>query len=312
MANQDLNMANQGRNNAIDFVKILMAILVISIHTITPSGTLDYLLTQSIARVAVPFFFIAAGYYFPSNPKAADIKKTVFRLTCLYIAWCVFYLPFEISDIAMKHRSTGGYAFESLYILVKGWRHLWFMPALIIGMIVYYFLYANKRLYLIAISLYVIGFILQSSIEHGEYSILFYRNFLTFGFPLIALGAALKKYRISSMAAYSGVSTFLFLTIMLCAEGCIRLKLGVYNNDLLLFAPLAASCIFMIALRSNIKINFNIASTASSIYFIHYFFYLALKSQIGNQTLLFLSVSFFSVFFSLTFGKISFYKRILT
>lgn len=312
MADQVLYMAIQGRNDAIDLVKILMAILVISIHTITPDGTFYYLLTQSIARVAVPFFFIAAGYYFPSNPKAADIRKTVFRLTSLYIAWCVFYLPFEISDVASKPLSANGYAFESLYIMIKGWRHLWFMPAIIIGMVIYFFLHKNKQLYLIALSLYMVGFIFQLSIKHGEYSILFYRNFLTFGFPLIVLGAAIKKYRVSSKTACSRVSTLFALTIMLCAEGFIRLKLGIYDNDLLLFSPLVAACIFMILLCSYVKINFDVASTASSIYFIHYFFYLILKSHIPNQSALFLSVAFLSVLFSLVFGKISIYKRLLT
>ncbi|MBD9551814.1 acyltransferase family protein [Pantoea sp. PNT01] len=289
-----------------------MAIFVISIHTISPDGTINYLLTQSMARIAVPFFFIAAGYYSPSNPMSSDIKKNFFRLTCLYIAWCIFYLPFEISDIAMKPLSASGYALESLYILVKGWRHLWFMPALIIGMVIYYFLHAHKRLYLIALSLYLIGFILQLRIEHGEYSILFYRNFLTFGFPQIVLGAALKQYRLPSMTVYPRVSLLLFFTGMLCAEGCIRLKLGIYDNDLLLFAPLVAAFIFMTALGSDFKINFNIASTASGIYFFHYFFYLALKPHIANQLALFLSVAFISVFFSLSLGKVKFYRKFFT
>ena len=305
-------MAIQGRNNAIDLVKILMAILVISIHTITPDGTFDYLLTQSIARVAVPFFFIAAGYYFPSNPKAEHIKKTIFRLTGLYIAWCVFYLPFEISDIAIKKYSTSGYAFKSLYILVKGWRHLWFMPALIIGMIVYYFLHANKRLYPIALSLYSIGFILQSSIEHGEYSILFYRNFLTFGFPLIALGAALKRYRLSFKTGYPGLAVLLLLTVMLLIEGIVRLKSGIYDNDLLILAPLVAAYAFMLASNVNINLKLNVACTASSIYFIHYFFYLTFKSHIANQFLLFFAVSALSLFFSLALNKLRAYRRFFT
>jgi len=305
-------MATQGRNNAIDLVKILMAILVISIHTITPSGVFDYLLTQSVARVAVPFFFIAAGYYFPANPKSADIKKAVFRLTILYIAWCVFYLPFEISDISTKPLSASGYLWESLYIFVKGWRHLWFMPALIIGMVVYYLLHSNKKVNIIAFSLYAIGFMVQLKIEHGEYSILFYRNFLTFGFPLIAMGATLKKYRLSFKTGYLSLAALLFLTVMLLIEGFVRLNSGIYDNDLLLLAPLVAAYAFMLTLKVNISLQFNIACTASSIYFVHYFFYLILKSHIANQLLLFLAVSVLSLLFSLTFNKFSVYRRFFT
>ncbi|MEB7537421.1 acyltransferase [Pantoea anthophila] len=305
-------MATQGRNNAIDLVKILMAILVISIHTITPDGVFDYLLTQSVARVAVPFFFIAAGYYFPSNPKSVDIKRTVYRLTLLYIAWCAFYLPFEISDIAIKPLSASGYLWEFLYILAKGWRHLWFMPALIIGMAVYYLLHSNRKVNVIAFSLYAIGFMVQLNIEHGEYSILFYRNFLTFGFPLIAMGAALKKHKISFDTGYPGLATLLFLTVMLLIEGFVRLKSGIYDNDLLLLAPLVAAYAFMLTLNVNVNLQLNIACTASSIYFVHYFFYLTLKSHIANHFLLFFTVSVLSLLFSLTLNKFSVYRRFFT
>ncbi|MDH2066566.1 acyltransferase family protein [Pantoea sp. GD03673] len=305
-------MATQGRNNAIDLVKILMAILVISIHTITPSGIFDYLLTQSVARVAVPFFFIAAGYFFPSNPKQADIKKALFRLATLYIAWCVFYLPFEISDISTKPLSASGYFWESLYIFAKGWRHLWFMPALMLGMVVYYLLHSNKKVNIIAFSLYAIGFMVQLNIEHGEYSILFYRNFLTFGFPLIAMGAALKKQRPSFKTGYPVLATLLLLTVMLLLEGFVRLKSGIYDNDLLLLAPLVAVYAFMLTLKVDINLPLNIACTASSIYFIHYFFYLTLKYHISNQILLFLAVSVLSLFFSLTLNKLNIYRRFFT
>lgn len=305
-------MAVQGRNNAIDLMKILMAIFVISIHTIAPDDTIKYLLTQSIARVAVPFFFIAAGYYFPSKPKRSDLKKTTLRLVYLYIAWCVFYLPFEFSDIVTKPLSVSGYVCETLYILVKGWRHLWFMPALIIGLVIYYFLHAKKRVYLIALSLYFLGFALQLSIQNNEYSILFYRNFLTFGFPLIVLGAALKRYGYLVKADYQGAATLLFLTIMLCVEGYVRLKTGIYNNDLLIFSPLVAACVFMLTLDANVKTRLNIASIASSMYFIHYFFYLILKAHIENHYLLFFIVSVFSLLFSLTLNKFSTYRRFLT
>lgn len=305
-------MATQGRNNAIDLLKILMAILVISIHTITPDGVFDYLLTQSVARVAVPFFFIAAGYYFTANPRSVDIKKAVFRLATLYIAWCVFYLPFEISDISTKPFSASGYLWESLYIFVKGWRHLWFMPALILGIAVYYLLHSSKKVNIIAFSLYAIGFMIQSNIEHGEYSILFYRNFLTFGFPLIAMGAALKKQRLSFKTGYPGLAVLLLLTVMLLLEGFSRLKLGIYDNDLLLLAPFVAVYTFVLTLNVNINLPFNIACTASSIYFVHYFFYLTLKSHIANQFLLFFAVSVLSLLFGLTLNRLSVYRRFFT
>lgn len=305
-------MPTQGRNNAIDLIKILMAILVISIHTITPNGTFDYLLTQSAARIAVPFFFIAAGYYFPSNPKGSDICKTIFRITSLYFAWCLFYLPFEISDIALKANSFGGIIGESAYTFIKGWRHLWFMPALIIGMVLYYFLRNNKYINLIALALYALGFLLQSSMPHGEYSILFYRNFLTFAFPLIAMGSAIKTIRIEGTSGLAYLSGLIMITAILLLEGYVRMQLNIYNNDLLILSPLVAACIFMLALRSNAHVPFGVRGIASSMYFIHYFFYLVLKSHISNEAILFVSVCVLSILFSFALNNIRLYRTFFT
>lgn len=260
----------------------------------------------------MPFFFIAAGYYFPSNPKESDICKTIFRITSLYFAWCLLYLPFEISDIALKANSLGGMIGESAYIFIKGWRHLWFMPALIIGMVLYYFLRNNKYINFIALALYAIGFFLQSTIPHAEYSILFYRNFLTFAFPLIAMGSAIKRIRIEGAPGLAYLSGLIMITAILLLEGYIRMQLNIYNNDLLVLSPLVAACIFMVALRSNAHVPFSVRGIASSMYFIHYFFYLILKGHISNEVILFFSVCVLSLLFSFALNKIRLYRRFFT
>lgn len=56
------------RNNfaALDIFKVICAILIVAIHT-RPfseiSGTLDFYLCDVIARIAVPYFFTASGYF---------------------------------------------------------------------------------------------------------------------------------------------------------------------------------------------------------------------------------------------------------
>ena len=55
------------RNNAIDIFRYVCAILVISIHSepfLEINSSLHYFFVQVVPRIAVPFFFTIAGYYY--------------------------------------------------------------------------------------------------------------------------------------------------------------------------------------------------------------------------------------------------------
>ncbi|ROV56470.1 hypothetical protein EGH82_23485, partial [Vibrio ponticus] len=83
---------------SIDFMKIVCAILVICIH----SGPFKPLMDTSIyfkllagmfdqlSRVAVPFFFIAAGFLFSSG-RTVNNKNNVNRLIVIFVFWSVLY-----------------------------------------------------------------------------------------------------------------------------------------------------------------------------------------------------------------------------
>lgn len=64
------------RNILLDYVKIILSILVITIHM---QPLFDYgefrgwIITHGIARVAVPIFFITGGYYIAG--KLDDVKS---------------------------------------------------------------------------------------------------------------------------------------------------------------------------------------------------------------------------------------------
>lgn len=104
-----LDLSSKEAKNAqfacIDLMKFICAILVVTIHT-SPfknvSPLLDYGLTQYIARLAVPFFFVASGYFlfrktdydnFDVNVPLTYAKR-IFRL---YLLWnAIYFVPFFI------------------------------------------------------------------------------------------------------------------------------------------------------------------------------------------------------------------------
>lgn len=83
------------RLKGIDFVKVLMAFVVVSIHT-----TAWPLL--GIREVAVPYFFIVSGFFLfgkMTGDRAADlsaIRAWTLRILKLYLIWTAVYLPFTV------------------------------------------------------------------------------------------------------------------------------------------------------------------------------------------------------------------------
>ena len=116
----------------IDIVKFLCALLVISLHLIgyafsnmavdgkvpTGSGNLTMLFISplyfSIARVAVPFFFISSSYFLfkkikehPEDRKKI-IKQYCFRVLALYSFWLVVSIPVLVDKYMIEAKSRGG------------------------------------------------------------------------------------------------------------------------------------------------------------------------------------------------------------
>ncbi len=305
-------MAKQGRSNLLDAVKVIMAFLVVSIHTIIPGSELKYLLTQGIARIAVPFFFLSAGYFFSGKDSSDDLIKVLKRLFYLYVCWWLFYLPFISRELYSNNFSLEGFSFNLMLLIVKGWCHLWFMPAMILGIYTYYLLRGKKYLYTVALALYIIGVLIQNTITPSQYSILYYRNFLLFGFPLVALGSLLRNSFFSKISTSNLLVTLVISISMLIAESAMKFKEGIYSNDMLITAPIVASILILLAANASINIQFDTKTMATSIYFIHFFFYLILKNHIANDVYLFFSVSVLSVLFSLVMRKSLLYRKIFT
>lgn len=112
---------------AIDLFRIVAAALVIAIHApavpfLGETGNL--LLSGVTARLAVPFFFAATGF-FTDFSSAAAIKKLVVKNALIYAAATAVYLPY------------GSYFANIKQILFDGsFYHLWYFPAAAMGAVI--------------------------------------------------------------------------------------------------------------------------------------------------------------------------------
>ena len=156
------------RFGKIDLFKFIAAFLVITIHT-DPlsfySNTSNFILTRIISRLAVPFFFISAGYLFfikLTEDKKENYKllfQYIKRILIIYIASIIIYVPLNIYNGHFKYYSNITNILKDL-IFNGTMYHLWYLPGLMIGVLISYLLISKFNIniaLLISIALYVIG-----------------------------------------------------------------------------------------------------------------------------------------------------------
>lgn len=125
--------SNTGEYLNIDIFSLIAALLVITIHT-SPlssfSDTADFMLTRILARTAVPFFFMATGFFL--LPRAKSVMATVKKLGLIYLLSILLYLPLNI----YSGQQTTSFGEGLRAIFFDGtFYHLWYLPAAMLGIL---------------------------------------------------------------------------------------------------------------------------------------------------------------------------------
>ena len=126
-------MIQHTRSPALDHFRLLAALLVICNHT-SPLDSLspeaDFWLTRVLARVAVPFFFMVSGYFL-ARKNWAHTGRFLKRTALIYAAAVVIYLPLNWYNGGF---SSPGEWLQKL-LLDGTLYHLWYFPALLLGVV---------------------------------------------------------------------------------------------------------------------------------------------------------------------------------
>ncbi len=261
-------MVNSPRNEyaGIDYFRVVAAFLVIAIHTSPLAGlneTADFVLTRVIARVAVPFFLMASGFFLFAKMEEhrqqfgkmmAFVKKTA----AIYGITILFYLPLNAYAGTVKEWTN----FPNLLkdIVFNGtFYHLWYLPASIVGACVVWLLLKKLKVgqaFVISLLLYVIGLFGDSyygvsesipslkAVYQGLFLFFDYtRNGLFFAPIFLLLGALLARQNkwIPLKTCLIGFGTS--MTLML-AEGLLLHRFHVQKHDSMYFMLLP--CMFFL------------------------------------------------------------------
>ncbi len=191
---------NEKVNAALDIFKVVMAILVIGIHT-EPFGFNIWLDRGFgiITRLCVPFFFITSSYFYWIKDKAA--LRYIKRILSLYVLWSIIYLPFDLKMFSKM--SIGQIIYRFFW---EGNDHaLWYLCGSIIGFVITYFLYHTcklnpKTILIISFICLLIGCLKSTYAPLLERIFGFQikdwlgsRNGLFYAFPYFALGLVIAK-----------------------------------------------------------------------------------------------------------------------
>lgn len=147
------------RSYTIDLVRFIAAFCVMTLHTPLPSMGHDI---GSIVRIsgrwAVPFFFMATGYFLGKKITADNklpmqsIEKNMVKLFSVFFVSSLVYMLYS-------YLLTPTISFNDIALLVKGtYGHLWFVGSMIVAYIFIWYMYAigqSKTLPVVALALLV-------------------------------------------------------------------------------------------------------------------------------------------------------------
>jgi len=282
-----------------DWLKFIAALLVVANHTsplasISPQA--DFVVAALISRVAVPLFFIGSGFFLfrkftddASANRAAVVRYTN-KIALLYGLSILIYLPLNVykGDFAKGFNLWSGLR----DIVLDGtFYHLWFFPALWIGIWLIYFF---SRLpspawgWTAAVALYGFGLLGDSyygfavnalhlkPVYDALYQGMDYtRNGLFFAPLPILVGAALARYGLPKPASSRGAgvrlgAAALLALALLIAEGEWVHFLNLPRHDsMYLFSIPAAFLLFLWATTWNVRGSRRLRAWRTWVYILH-------------------------------------------
>ena len=292
--------------NGIDFFKFIMAIIVVAIHTsplVFLENNFQKKIWQSVAHLAVPYFFIASGYTLFLNFQISKqregmlkrIKMYIKRIGVLYIVWTIIYIPFAIYDY---HNNDVGFIYDFV-LFIRGmvligdhfysWP-LWYLLSLFYSLlIIYYLLLKNKSIMYIFICS-MIFFILSLIINQflvvnyqngflGKITYLFSYTFgsgrLFIGFLYVMIGVLLASYNTEVNSNKGKVLFFALLVIAIY----FQIYPTIFISKLLFVLIVTSIFKYSLSLKlNNDKLGYWFRKCSTVMYFTHmiFFFYYTL------------------------------------
>lgn len=268
------------RISFLDFFKYIFALGVVYMHSFHSPST--FIIIDGFIKLSVPFFFICSGYFVNFNNSFYQRLKSYIYL---YLFWMLLYSYQFVDNLGFIHKE-GSFFLKLLKVLyiaffVEGYFHLWYLIALIYGLIIIYMLrrfFSPMVICIIALFFYCWGLLGDSYSFLDEYHF-FYpihliwgntRNCLTYAFPFLCLGLFIRDCKIVKIKYISVLlvlSLFLYFAEVYFVRGLAR------QSFLFVFTPVVLYFLFLFIINLNVNIKNRLVlkfiRTSDLCYFIH-------------------------------------------
>lgn len=283
----------QKNYDSIDIAKFIMAILVMTIHINTglPASVHDFI-SNSIARIAVPFFFVSSGFFFFLNSDTISfyrLLKTLKRILLLFWGWTLFYgiYLFFSEYIHSVNPLKKEFAFLFRFLFLDSFAHLWFLPALMVALSLTWF-FKKKNMFTIglffSIVLYIFGLMgdsyyyltIQNANLKSLYNLFFQsfsgvRNGIFFGFVFVMFA----KFFINQKQKTLFLICFFSLISLIFEYFIIKNNHWAKDYNMYLSLLILSPALFALLLNLNFSIPKKTAlffrEYSMGIYFLHIF-----------------------------------------
>ena len=272
----------------LDLFRIPAALLVVAVHTgplLTISSQANYLITDILARLAVPFFLAVSGFFLAPGMKKGwqGLRRFCCKVLLLYIISILFYLPLMIRNGYFSGCTPLSLAADLIF---NGpFYHLWYFPAAVLGAVIVALLLrrlGERGALAVCLLLYLIGLLgdsyygLSAALPplNAFYNLLFScfdytRNGLFLSPLFLLLGVLLREHPPRLAAGQYGALLCGGLALLV-AEGELVAQPGLPRHDSMYLA-LPLSIWPLIRLLCCVKLKsfpaFRAASTA--VYVLH-------------------------------------------
>ncbi|WP_430410410.1 acyltransferase family protein [Kordia sp.] len=276
-------MQTTSRNILLDILKIVAAILIISVHCgfLFDYNKIAYHVTcNGLFRIPIPFFFTINGFFLYTVFQNDRIKNWIKRVGILYLIWMLIFIYFWSIPVYEN-------PIKIIPIVLFGFNHLWYLAALFLGgLLVYTFRkFSNTTLLILAVGLYLIGYTIQTlrNISFFEGTSVIdkllnfpptHRNFLFFAFPFLSIGYVIRRSNFHLKTQKKQAIIFLVVSfLLLVAESLTNYHINSkasFNMSLsfLLLGPILLITAFSYTINSSINSKV-LSSFSIALYLIH-------------------------------------------
>ena len=279
---------------SLDSYRFMAALLIVAIHIYpltSMSENIDFVFSRIFARIAVPIFLMITGYFVleKSLEDKKVLKKYTWKIAKIYMLSMLIYFPLNIYN---HYFSNNNFLMILKDILWNGtFYHLWYFPALLLGIWITYYLLKIKNkpikissfllLYLLGLlgdSYY--GFTENIPVLHSFYTHLFqifdYTRNGIFYVPIF-LGIGYKVAKAKNTKESSIHLPFLFLLLML-VEGIILHHFDFQrHSSMYLFLIPVSYYLFQLLIETKEKSNKKLRNLATGMYIMHPWFIVVIR-----------------------------------